>query len=329
MNLRQAMFYEKDGENTNCFLCPHHCNIKPGQKGLCGVRKNDGGVLFTLNYSEIAAFNLDPIEKKPLYHFYPGSWIVSVGSYGCNLKCTFCQNYSIAHGVPQTTSILPDKLVEKALAPKNNIGLAYTYNEPSIWFEYVYDTAKTAKGKGLKNVLVTNGYIEDEPMEYILPYIDAMNIDVKSFRDEYYKDICKGRLAPVLKTVEKAYKNKCHVEVTTLVVGGLNDSLGELEELGRWLGELGRSIPLHLSRYYPAYKMDRPPTEVEVLVRAREIMQRYLDYVYIGNVAGIDNNTYCPRCGEKIIGRNGYRVEVFTDNTRCRNCGREMELTAQ
>ena len=325
MPFKEAMYYKKRGKTVECLLCPHHCSIKPGQRGLCYVRENIDGTLYTHNYGRISAYNLDPIEKKPLYHFFPGKWILSVGSFGCNLKCSFCQNYTIAHGIPNTVDISPEELVDRARNMKDNIGIAYTYNEPSIWYEYILDTAMAAKEAGLRNVLVTNGYISEEPLKQLLPFVDAMNIDVKAFGGSYYREICKGRLEPVMETVARAVSS-CHVEITTLVIGGLNDNFDELEEMGKWLGELSSSIPLHLSRYYPAYKMDRPPTPVEVLLRAREVMQKYLDFVYIGNVVGMDNNTYCPSCRAKLIDRDWYRVRVFADGEECKNCGRKINI---
>jgi pyruvate formate lyase activating enzyme len=325
MELREAMFYERDGSRVVCNLCPHHCKIKPGHIGLCRVRKNIDQTLYTLNYGRISAFNLDPIEKKPLYHYYPGNLIVSVGSFGCNMKCSFCQNHTIAHEEPVTVALLPENLADKAAAVHGNIGIAYTYNEPSIWYEYVFETAAAAKDRGLKNVLVTNGYLEEEPLERILPRIDAMNIDIKAFDEDYYIDICKGRLAPVLRTVEKAAAH-CHVEVTTLVVGGLNDNLDQLEQLGRWLAGINKNIPIHLSRYYPAYHMDRPATPVDTLFKAKDLMMRFLNYVYIGNVPGTDNSTYCPNCGQKLIDRRGYRINIISGGGRCNGCGSETNL---
>jgi pyruvate formate lyase activating enzyme len=325
MGLKEAMFYKKHRDRVECYLCPHHCKIKPGHIGLCGVRQNTDQTLYTLNYGKLSAYNLDPIEKKPLYHYYPGKQIISVGSFGCNLKCSFCQNYTIAHNKPTTVKLTPEGLADKAAAVDRNIGIAYTYNEPSIWYEYVYDTASAARDRGLKNVLVTNGYLEEEPLELILPLIDAMNIDVKAFEEDYYLDICKGRLAPVLRTVEKAARH-CHVEVTTLVVGGLNDNLDQLEQLGRWLAGINKDTPLHLSRYYPAYMMDRPATPVDTLFTARELLGRFLNHVYIGNVPGTDNSTYCPTCGQLLVERKGYLVKAYTDGNRCKGCGQVVPL---
>jgi len=218
--MKQAMYYEKtEDSKVRCYLCPHNCVIKPGGLGVCRARKNVDGDLYSLNYGKITSIALDPIEKKPLYRFHPGKEILSVGTFGCNFKCSFCQNWRIAHEDARTADITPEQLAGKAeeLTAAGNIGIAYTYNEPSIWYEFVYETAKIARAKKLENVLVTNGFISREPLENLLPYIDAMNIDVKAFTDKFYKDICKGALEHVKETVEIAAA-KCHVEVTTLVI---------------------------------------------------------------------------------------------------------------
>jgi pyruvate formate lyase activating enzyme len=255
---------------------------------------------------------MDPIEKKPLYHFFPGSWIFSVGSFGCNFRCKFCQNWQIAQltEVP-TEEISAEELVNVASRQKDNIGIAYTYNEPTIWYEYVIECASLARKKGLKNVLVTNGFIEKEPLEKLLPFIDAMNIDVKAYTEDFYRDITFGKLSPVKRTVEIAQKS-CHVEITTLLIPGMNDGEDEVEALAKWLASLRKDIPLHLTRYFPNFKLDLPPTPVETIRRAREIAMKYLDYVYTGNVVDEEgSNTYCPKCGELLIARQGYDVEVL------------------
>lgn len=284
---KQAMFYEKiEDSKVHCSLCPHGCVIKPGAVGICRARKNIRGELYSMNYARVASVSLDRIEKKPLYRFHPGSVILSAGTFGCNLKCSFCQNWNIAHRDADTVELPPEALVSKALetAGQGNIGLAYTYNEPSIWFEYVYDTSRLAKEKGLYNVLVTNGFISREPLELLLPYIDAMNIDVKAFTGSFYREICKGELKNVMETVAIA-AGRCHVEATTLVIPGLNDSPDEIGRLARWLSEISPEIPLHLSRFFPNYRMlDRPPTPVKTLENARDKALEKLKYVYIGNV---------------------------------------------
>lgn len=307
--MKEAMYYKKmDNNVVQCFLCPHHCRIKEGGRGACTVRGNMEGTLYTLNYNKIAALSMDPIEKKPLYHFYPGSYILSAGTVGCNLKCSFCQNYSIAHQEAETHEIASNTLVDMAEKEEDNLGIAYTYNEPSIWFEFVYETARISRKRGLKNVMVTNGFISEEPLKEILPYIDAMNIDVKGFSEKYYRHVCKGLLEPVKRTVEIA-SQKCHVEVTTLVVTDLNDSVEEIGEIARWLSSLNRNIPLHLSRYFPNYKLSNNPTPIDTLLAVRDEADKYLNYVYVGNVHGNDNTTYCPNCKQPLIKR-GYCVDT-------------------
>ncbi len=329
--MKQAMFWEKTGDDkVQCLLCPQKCVIAPGRKGFCRVRLNSGGELFTINYGKCSSYGMDPIEKKPLYHFYPGSYIFSVGTFGCNLRCGFCQNWSIAHGDPETVTISPAELVKIAAAEHaghRSVGIAYTYSEPFMWYEYVYDTAGLARKAGLKNVLVTNGFINPEPLEELLPLIDAMNIDVKGFSDRYYNETCVGELYPVLETVEKASK-RCHVEVTTLLVTGLNDSEEEISGLVDWLAGVDKDIPLHFSRYFPNYKMDLPPTPLHTLEKARKIARQKLSYVYLGNVFGSDgSNTYCPQCGELLIYRGAYRaVNKGIKGKNCRRCGREINI---
>lgn len=285
--LKKALYFEKlSGDEVRCVLCPHYCKIRPGNTGICSVRKNIDGTLYSLNYGKISSASLDPIEKKPLNRFFPGSYVFSVGTYGCNFKCPFCQNWSISQEVPETAATSPEMVAKTALAleKKGNIGVAYTYNEPFIWYEFVYDTCLAACGKGLKNVLVTNGYVNPEPLEAIMPHISAMNIDVKAFTEGFYKKICKAELEPVKKTVEYA-ASRCHVEITTLVIPGLNDSVEEISKLSKWLGSISTEIPLHLSRFFPAYKMtDKEPTPTEVLVKLQKAAGEHLEYVFLGNV---------------------------------------------
>jgi pyruvate formate lyase activating enzyme len=284
------MFYEKcsDGK-VNCRLCPQNCLISQDRVGICGARKNIGGELYSLNYGKVTSLALDPIEKKPLYHFHPNSYILSAGTFGCNLKCPFCQNWSISRIKAEAAHFMdmtPDSLVNKALEfmQRGNIGLAFTYNEPSIWYEFVSETASLSKKKGLLNVLVTNGFIAEEPLRKLLPDIHAMNIDLKAFTVDYYKKICKGSINDVKRTIEIASKY-CHLEITTLVIPGLNDDPEEIASLARWISSLSPSIPLHLSRYFPAYEMkDRPSTPTGTLEKAREEALKSLKYVYLGNV---------------------------------------------
>ncbi|MCG9968618.1 AmmeMemoRadiSam system radical SAM enzyme [Pelotomaculum terephthalicicum JT] len=331
--MREALFYEKKEQNlTACRLCPKLCTIREDKAGFCRVRENRKGKLYAANYGKVTSYGLDPIEKKPLYHFYPGSLIMSFGTVGCNLRCGFCQNWSIAHGDPDTAELTPEQAVEMARRQKEkgypNAGIAYTYSEPFMWYEFVLDTARLAGEAGLKNVLVTNGYINETPLREILPYIDAMNIDIKGFTGDYYRNYCVGRLEPVLRTVEIACAQKCHVELTNLLVTGLNDSSEEIERLVDWIAALDREIPLHFSRYFPNFEMDLPATPLKTLKRAGDIARKKLSYVYIGNARELDEqDTCCPECGNKLISRTGYTVGATgLDNKRCRYCGRRINI---
>jgi len=269
-----------------CDLCPHHCNIKEGLTGRCRARSNINGVITCNNYGKLTSMALDPIEKKPLMRFYPGSMILSVGSYGCNLNCPFCQNndISMANEFIETVYVSPKQLVMKAkeLMPIGNIGIAFTYNEPLISYEYVRDCAMLAHKEGLKTVLVTNGTICTQPLKELLPYIDAMNIDLKGFTKRFY-DMVGGDLETVKRSISLADKH-CHVEVTVLIIPGENDSDDEMEALSKWLKTVDYKIPLHISRFFPQYKMaDKSPTPVETIYRLKDIAAKHLKYVYAGN----------------------------------------------
>ena len=282
--MRTAQYWQSDGTAVRCLLCPHACVIAEGCTGRCRVRQNEIGKLVSLNFGEVSSMALDPVEKKPLYHFFPGKKVLSVGTWGCNFHCRFCQNWEIAHGKPRTVFVAPDELAQLASRQDADcIGVAYTYSEPTVWFEYVLEAAHAVKTMGLKNVLVTNGFINEKPLAELLKVTDAMNIDLKSFRPDFYKDVCSGGLDTVKKTVETAVRC-CHVEVTTLLVPGLNDSEEEIEVLVKWLGSINRDIPLHFTRYFPCYQMTIPPTPRETLVRARELALPVINHVHIGNI---------------------------------------------
>ncbi|MGH4123982.1 MAG: AmmeMemoRadiSam system radical SAM enzyme [Clostridium sp.] len=324
---KEALFYEKPGENIRCKLCPHNCLIANGDYGKCNVRTNKEGVLYTVNYGEITSIARDHIEKKPLYHFKPGSNILSLGSFGCNFSCGFCQNHSISQGRASSEYIPPEKLVEICKSLEGNMGVAFTYNEPSIWYEYVYDASRLLKEsiEDINIVLVTNGYIKEEPLKMLLPYVDAMNIDLKAFNNKYYKDICGGTVTPVMDTIRIASK-ECHVEVTTLLVNGENDSAKEIEGIAGFIASLNKDVPLHLSKYFPSYKMKNPATEIEVMLKDIGIAKKHLNYVYIGNVAGTDNSTYCPKCGYKLIEREGYHIHVNISDSTCPKCSYKINI---
>jgi len=325
---REALFYDRlPDSSVQCRLCPHHCRLSEGQTGLCGARTNQAGRLLAANFGQVASLALDPIEKKPLYHFYPGKYILSAGTFGCNFSCLFCQNYQISQKKPEVTYLAPEMLVQLADTYRNedSIGVAFTYNEPSLWYEYILETAPRLKELGLKTVLVSNGFIEKKPLQQLMPYIDAVNIDVKAFNGSFYRRLCRGRLEVVKDNVEY-FSSHTHVEITTLLIEGQNDSREEIEALSRWLASLNADIPLHFSRYYPAYKFYQPPTPESVLFKCREIASEYLSFVYIGNLAGFSNDTFCKYCGNLLIRRNNYEVQVVgIEKGCCRKCSRPTD----
>lgn len=283
--MHEALYYDKiSGTKVHCRLCPHECVIADGKHGICGVRVNDGGKLYSEVYGKMTSIAVDPIEKKPFYHYHPGQYILSLGTRGCNFRCTFCQNWQISQDpLAPTGDITSEEIVSKAEKIKS-FGIAYTYNEPFIWYEFVLDTAKLAKSRGIENVLVTNGFVNMEPLEEMLPLIGAMNIDLKSISDDFYRKICNGRIQPILDVIKRSVKS-CHVELTTLLIPTLNDSEEEITKLVDWVyTNAGEDVPLHFSRYFPCYKMDLPPTPVETLKRAEYIAKGKLKRVYLGNM---------------------------------------------
>lgn len=287
--MREAMYWiaRNQGENeVQCLLCPHVCIIPQGHRGICRVRINSEGRLELANYGRVTAVSLDPMEKKPLKMYLPGKKILSLGTFGCNLSCGFCQNWHIAHGeAPASEPLTPAEAVEKAgeLIPYGNAGIAYTYSEPLMWYEYVLDTAKLAQEAGMSNVLVTNGYINPRPLVHLLPYIDAVNLDIKAFTEGFYDATCQGKLEPVL-TSARLFAEKCHLEITTLIIPTLNDNMEEIRDLARWIAAINPHIPLHLSRYFPNYQMALPPTPLKTMEMARENASQFLSHVFLGNV---------------------------------------------
>lgn len=295
---REARYYKNEKGKIRCNLCPHNCLIDDGKRGACNVREAsidiEGNLkLYTLNYGEITSMAIDPVEKKPLHEFYPNSNILSVGSFGCNFKCSFCQNYSISQYEADSRFVDEEELAQLSLSLKDSIGLAFTYNEPSIWFEYVIDVAKRIKeqNKNHKVVLVTNGYINEEPLRKLLQYVDALNIDLKG-NAEYYKKLCFGSLEDVKRTITIANDEKKHIEVTTLLVPNSNCDNKSIEEVGVFLSNLNKDIPLHVSRYFPRYKMTERATSLDEMKMAYNLLKNYLNKVYLGNLNS-DELSYC------------------------------------
>jgi pyruvate formate lyase activating enzyme len=327
--MRKALFWSSEQEqNVKCLLCPHECRIGHGKAGICRVRKNLNGTLFSMIYGEPVAIHTDPIEKKPLFHFYPGKQILSIGTFGCNFQCTFCQNWHLSqkeHESGRAKRLKPEELVRDAAKIDGNIGVAYTYNEPIVFYEYMLETAHMVHSTGLKNVMVSNGFINPEPLERLMPVMDAFNIDLKSFNDGFYRKLTGGNLDPVLVTMKNIVLAGKHLEITHLVIPGLNDSMEEFHCLTDWIvKELGVDVPLHLSRYFPAFKMSQPPTPLPVLQQFADLAARKLHFVFTGNVSGNDfSNTFCPHCHTLLISRQGYNILVtgLTGEGRCSHCG--------
>jgi pyruvate formate lyase activating enzyme len=319
--------FSKYDDKIECLLCPHLCKISEGKTGICGVRKNTGGSIELLTYGVLSGYALDPIEKKPLYHFYPGTNILSLGSYGCNLRCDFCQNYTISQRVSSgfvlKTEI--DRILRDAHDALYNIGIAFTYNEPVIWFEFISDVARKAKKKGLKTVMVSNGYVNKEPLEEIISFTDAFNIDLKAFNNDFYKKLTGGDLEPVKNTLKQIARSGRHLEITTLIIPGQNDDEKGIALQTEWIaGELGKEIPFHLSRYFPMYKREDPSTPPEMLKRLAGIASKSLYYVYVGNMdTESGQNTQCPKCGKTVTRRSHYNTKLQNLDSKgnCTGCG--------
>lgn len=323
----EARYYTKlDGKKIQCLLCPHRCLIAPGRSGKCRVRINADGTLEAASYGRLVSVAVDPVEKKPLYHFHPGKTILSTGPNGCNLSCRFCQNWEISQTEQPTTTVTTAALADLAIA-NGTIGVAYTYTEPLVWFEYLLDACAAVRARGLVNVLVTNGTIEPGPLRELLPLVDAMNIDLKSMDRNFYRDVCGGDRDTVLRTIELAHA-ACRIELTNLIIPGLNDSGRDMDELIGWVAGLDELLPLHISRYFPQYKMDASPTAESTLITFREKARAKLKYVYLGNVAlGGAEDTHCPQCGNALVIRHGYRTEIAgIRGDRCGRCGRAVDI---
>lgn len=332
----EAYLYDSlENGKVKCNLCHHRCLVSKGKRGICGVRENRAGTLHTLVYDKLVARHIDPIEKKPLFHFLPGSQCYSVAAIGCNFKCRFCQNADIAqmptdrNGMIVGEPTIPEKEVESAL----NAGcksIAFTYTEPTVFFEFAHDTAKLAHTRGVKNVFVTNGYMTPEALEMINPWLDAANVDLKAFTDDFYKKMCGARLQPVLKTLKEMKTRGIFLELTTLLIPGLNDTPDELKQLATFIAaDLGVETPWHISRFHPTYRLtDRPVTPLESLLRAHKIgKEAGLRYVYMGNVPGQEGEkTACPHCNRIVIDRVGFSIRNYAlDDGCCRHCGTRID----
>jgi pyruvate formate lyase activating enzyme len=324
----EAVFYEKlTGNVVHCRLCSHNCHIVEGKRGICGVRENREGILYSLVYGRLVSGNVDPIEKKPLFHFFPGSSAYSVATVGCNFRCKNCQNWEISQSPKPQHSIMgrvvsPIEIVHAANRLRCK-SIAYTYTEPVVFMEYALDAAKLAVEQDLKNVFVTNGYITEAALRTVAPFLHAANIDLKSFSDEFYRENCGARLQPVLDAIKLHKKLGIWIEVTTLIIPTLNDSEETLTEIATFLADVGVEIPWHVSRFYPTYELiDLPPTPRERISKAREIgLKAGLRYIYQGNLRGDGENTYCYSCGELLIERYGYQIvkNQIVDST-CPRC---------
>ncbi len=330
MTMKEALYYNKlDDSNVQCLLCPHTCTISQGNMGICGVRRSRKGTLCSEIYGRLAAIAMDPIEKKPLYHFYPATEILSIGTKGCNLKCPYCQNWHISQKSSTPLREYPSETVIKAALENKSIGVAYTYSEPIVWYEFVKDTAELAHKNNLKNVMVTNGFINQEPLEELTPYIDAMNIDLKSYNKETYQKIQKGKLKDVLNTIKYASEVGCHVEITTLLVTKMNDNLDEMKGLIDFIASVDPKIPWHISRYYPNYNYDEPATDIDFILKVYDEARKTLDFVYTGNIPSSygGSDTKCPSCNTILINRSGHRAFVGAiSEGACSSCGEEINV---
>lgn len=333
-DMKEAILYKKILGGVKCQACMWQCKMRPGQSGVCGMRQNIDNKLYSLTYGRATAVNVDPMEKKPLYHFLPGRKVFSIGSVGCNFSCQFCQNFDISQtGIIKKTTVEIEKLTE-SISPEEVLSycinhhlpsVAFTYNEPAIWSEYAVDVMKLLKPHHIKGIFVSNGYFTDEAIKFIDPYIDAFNIDLKGFSDKFYYQICGARLNPVLQNIKKIWQLGKWLEITTLLVPGENDSEDELKAMADFIVGISADIPWHISSFYPAYQMmGRAPTPTKTMIKAYEIGKNAgLKYVYLGNINHPDYGlTHCPACTKLLISRNGYEVLDFhiQDNS-CSKCG--------
>lgn len=323
-------FFTVHENRIECRLCPHFCRIAEGRTGICGVRKNNGREIELITYGIVSGYSLDPVEKKPLYHYYPGHNVLSIGSFGCNMRCDFCQNWHISQTGPGSShrNMSPEDLAKAAITAHRNIGIAFTYNEPMVWYEYIRDVSEAVHAAGMKTVIVSNGYVSREPLEEIISFTDAFNIDLKAFNDVSYRKLTGASLEPVKDTLKHIALAGKHLEITSLIIPGHNDSPEQMEVQSKWIAsELGRNIPLHLSRYYPTYKRNDPATSPLLLEKLFETASENLDHVYLGNLhTGEGQNTKCNGCGSIVTTRTSYHVNnTGADNDgKCKNCGRTV-----
>jgi pyruvate formate lyase activating enzyme len=331
---KEAILYEKLGNSINCKVCERRCLISNGKKGFCDMRENVEGKLYTLNYAAASSVAVDPIEKKPLFHFYPGSTVLSLGSVGCNFRCKHCQNWNISQAELEDISlreIIPKDAVKLA-RDYNCKSIAWTYNEPTMWLEYTIDSAKLARKDNIKTIYVTNGYMTEESLDLIGPYLDAANVDLKGMSEQFYKELCDARMQPVLDSIKRIYEKKIHLEITNLMIPGYNDSEKNIKALVNFMvNELGVDVPLHFTRFFPYYELkDVPPTAVADLEKAyKTAKDAGMKYVYIGNVpSGTGENTYCHSCGELLIERNGYQImaDSLKKDKKCPECGTNINI---
>lgn len=312
---------------VRCRLCPANCRIKPGNRGLCRSRFNDNGRLRTDNYGELVTVAVDPIEKKPLYHFHPGAQILSTGANCCNLACRHCQNWTISQQTVPTSFCSPEQLAALAVDHKT-LGVAFTYTEPMVWFEFIRDTAPLLREAGQKVVLVSNGYINPEPLAELAPLIDAANIDLKGIRPEFYRRVCKGKIEPILHTIRFLYEQGVHLEITNLIIPDENDGAEDLHDLVDFVASVSPRLPLHLSAYHPDFQMDNPSTPIEKLREAQAIASAKLAYVFLGNVGAPGaGNTVCPDCGNLLLERRGWKPDIVgIEDGCCRRCGSKTDI---
>ncbi len=331
--MKEALFYkvkDKEKKIVQCELCPWNCTIKDNSWGICGARKNIGGKLYSMTYSKPAALNIDPIEKKPLYHFLPGTSAFSIGTFGCNLFCLNCQNFELSRtraDQVKLKEVSPEEIVKMALESGCE-SIAYTYNEPTVFYEYAIETMKLARKNGIKNVWVSNGYINEKPLKHLVKYLDGINVDLKFFNEENYRKVTRGSLKSVLRTIKFLGESSVWLELTNLIIPGYNDDESQIREMIDWISrELGKNTVIHFSRFFPMYKMqDSEVTPIQTLKKAHDIASEKLKFVYVGNIGPNKyDNTYCPKCGALLIERIGF--DVVQNNIvggKCKFCGEKI-----